>query len=132
MLVIIPATTTLVDVAVAQLGLQAGADEAVRLGLGDDRLVALGRDERVDLDAVGAGLHEGRVRRVPDVLDVDDGRACRPERVEHLPGGLGRGLRLDQRVGPAGKVVALDVDDHKASGHGLRLDGRWWAWPQRI
>ena len=41
--------------------LQAGVQEAVRRALLDDALVAAGRHQRVDLDAVGAGAHEARV-----------------------------------------------------------------------
>jgi hypothetical protein len=65
----------------------------------------------MDLDPRGAGPHELRFRRIPDVLHVDHRVTGITERVENPARRFGRGLGLDQRVGPAGKVVALDVDD---------------------
>ena len=47
--------------------------------LRDDGLAVVRRDALVDLDAVGPGPHEGRLLLVPDVADVEDGVAGRPE-----------------------------------------------------
>ena len=47
--------------------------------LRDDGFAVLRRDALVDLHAVGSGPHEGRLLLVPDVTDVEDGVAGRPE-----------------------------------------------------
>lgn len=71
----------------------------------------------MDLHPVGAGSHELGVRRVPDVFDVDHRLAGFPKGIEDAAGGGSRSLRLDQRIGPAGEVVALDVDDQERPRH---------------
>jgi hypothetical protein len=115
MLLIIPATTTSLDAGGAQLLLERRAEEPVRLGLADHALAAGGRHQRVDLNALGVRAHERRVGRVPHMLEVEHGRVGVAEGVERAARRLGRRLRADERVGPAREVVALDVDDEKAS-----------------
>jgi hypothetical protein len=74
----------------------------------------------MDFDPFRAGPHELGVRRVPDVLHVDDRVAGLAEALQHLTSGLGRGLRLHQRIGATREVVALDVDDEERPGVGHR------------
>jgi hypothetical protein len=69
----------------------------------------------VDLDAVGAGAHEGRLGRVPDVLEVDHGPAFGSKALQQPLCRLRRGLRLDQRKSASGEVIALDVDNQQAT-----------------
>ena len=115
-----PADDHVLDPAGAKLVLERRVEEAVRARLLDDRLAGGGRDAVVDLDTVRAGPHERRVGRVPDVLDVKQRLAARPERLEQPLRVRGRRLRADERVRPAREVVVLDVDDDEGARHQKR------------
>jgi hypothetical protein len=65
---------------------------------------------------VSSFLEESDAGRA-EVLDVDDRVAGGAERLEDLAGLGGRGLRLVQRHVPAGKVVALNVDNDEGFAH---------------
>ncbi len=92
--------------------------------LRNDGLVVERGDALVDLDAVGPGPHEGRLLLVPDVADVEDGVAGRPEVRQKPRCRRRRGLGPLERVGAAREVVLLDVDDDEAARHGESKPGQ--------
>ena len=95
----------LLDVVLAQVLLEVGAEERVGLALGDQRLALPGREH--DLRALGALLEEAAAGGA-EVLDMDHGIAGGAERLEDLAGLRGGRLRLVQRHLAAREVVALD------------------------
>ena len=107
----------LIDAARAELVCESRAHKAVGLRLLEYELALGGRDEGMDLDAVGARTHERRIRRVPHVFQVHDRLPRRPERREHSPRRGSGGLGFHEGIRATGEVVALDVDDQESAGH---------------
>src|SRR6185295_9963976 len=108
----------LVHTCLAKLRLELRLAKAIRVLLRDHGLPIEGLDALVDLDALRARPHEGRLLLVPDVAHVEDGIAGRAEAREEPGSGRGRSLRALEGMGPAREVVLLDVDDDEAAGHG--------------